>query len=129
MAESNSYGSSVNSFSDLPRCGCDRPMKMWVTNTVQNRNRKFWKCHNVGSGNSCELLLWDDEIRHHINGHRMNLPECKSCDILAVKLETLTNKIEKLKKKIASLTSANMRLKKTALILYFLVIGILYYLV
>lgn len=25
-------------FSSLPRCGCDRAMKMWVANTVQNRN-------------------------------------------------------------------------------------------
>ncbi|XP_058734719.1 uncharacterized protein LOC131606525 [Vicia villosa] len=129
MAESNSY-SSVNSFQnpDLPRCGCDRPMKLWVANTVQNRNRKFWKCRNAGSVNSCELFFWDDEIRDHINVHRMKLLECKSCDILSVKLETATNKIEKLKKKNASQTSVNMGLKKTILILCLLLIGILYYL-
>ncbi|XP_058783441.1 uncharacterized protein LOC131658125 [Vicia villosa] len=128
MAQGNSC-SSVNSFQnpDLPRCGCDRPMKLWVANTVQNRNRKFWKCRNAGTVNSCELFLWDDEIRDHINVHRMKLPDCKSCDILAVKLETAANKIEKLKKKNAIQTSVNMRLKKTILILCFVLIGIVYF--
>ncbi|XP_058727286.1 uncharacterized protein LOC131598714 [Vicia villosa] len=80
------------------------------------------------SVNSCQLFLWDDEIRDDVNMHRMKLPECKSCDILSVKLETATNKIEKLKKKNASQNSVNMRLKKTILILCLLLIGIVYYL-
>src|SRR4051812_18190822 len=28
----------------LPKSGCNQPMKMWVSNTIDNPNRKLWKC-------------------------------------------------------------------------------------
>jgi hypothetical protein len=42
--ESIAASSGVN----LPKCGCNIPMKMWISNTVQNPKRKFWKCRNIG---------------------------------------------------------------------------------
>ncbi|KAK2455504.1 hypothetical protein QL285_002949 [Trifolium repens] len=56
----SSIGNS--SSSNLPRCGCELPMKMWVSNTGQNPKRKFWKCRNSGCFDSCDLLVWDDEL-------------------------------------------------------------------
>ncbi|KAK2455320.1 hypothetical protein QL285_002787 [Trifolium repens] len=56
----SSIGNS--SCSNLPRCGCELPMKMWVSNTGLNPKRKFWKCRNSGSFGSCDLLVWDDEL-------------------------------------------------------------------
>lgn len=32
----------------LPICGCNEPMKMRVSNTNENHNRKFWKYRNWG---------------------------------------------------------------------------------
>jgi hypothetical protein len=32
----------------LPKCGCNVPMRMWISNTGQNPKRKFWKCRNSG---------------------------------------------------------------------------------
>ncbi|KAI5423072.1 hypothetical protein KIW84_046178 [Lathyrus oleraceus] len=46
-------GSKISSIGNssrlsLPRCGCNEPMKMWVSNTIYNPNRKFWKYHHSG---------------------------------------------------------------------------------
>ncbi|WJX23000.1 hypothetical protein P8452_12251 [Trifolium repens] len=56
----SSIGNS--SCSNLPRCGYELPMTMWVSNTDLNPKRKFWKCRNSGSFDSCDLLVWDDEL-------------------------------------------------------------------
>ena len=48
VGSNNTYESNSIGISIVPRCGCDRAMKMWVANSVQNQNRKFYKCRNTG---------------------------------------------------------------------------------
>lgn len=31
---------------NLPKCGCNEVMKLWVSNTDENLKRKFWRCRN-----------------------------------------------------------------------------------
>ena len=31
---------------NLPKCGCNQMMKLWVSNTDENPKRKFWRCRN-----------------------------------------------------------------------------------
>ncbi|WJX90113.1 hypothetical protein P8452_72044 [Trifolium repens] len=57
---------ATSSSSNLPRCGCELPMKLWVSNTGLNPKRKFWKCRNSGTFESCEFVVWDDEL-HEVN--------------------------------------------------------------
>ncbi|WJX40484.1 glucuronosyltransferase [Trifolium repens] len=45
----------------LPRCGCNVPMKLWLSNIGLNPKRKFWKCRNIGM-DGCDFLVWDDEL-------------------------------------------------------------------
>ncbi|WJX41767.1 hypothetical protein P8452_29077 [Trifolium repens] len=55
-ANSSGGGNNFN----LPRCGCNTPMKLLISNTGLNPKRKFWKCRNGIDG--CDNLVWDDEL-------------------------------------------------------------------
>ncbi|XP_058731465.1 uncharacterized protein LOC131630030 [Vicia villosa] len=127
MVGSSSRGSSVDSVSHqvLPRCGCDRPMKMWVSNTVQNRNRKFWKCRNAGTGNSCELFLWDDENGDSMKDNTVIHPCCKKCEVLQIQLESVTKKVVKLKIKLEAQKRKTLQLQ-IAIFMCCLIVGLLY---
>lgn len=105
-------------FSSLPKCGCDRAMKMWVANTVRNRNKKFWRCRNAGVRKLiilhiiksslwylcvnvvCDMFVWDDGIGHCMNENTNISSSCKNCEMANVKLEITTKKLEKAKMKI-----------------------------
>ncbi|XP_024636591.1 uncharacterized protein At4g04775-like [Medicago truncatula] len=46
-----------------PICGCEKVMKMWISNTDENPKRKFWRCRFSRMAEySCELFIWDDEL-------------------------------------------------------------------
>ncbi|KAK2363633.1 hypothetical protein QL285_088592 [Trifolium repens] len=48
---------------DIPDCGCKKPMRMFISNSIENPKRRYWKCvHGV---RSCDLFTWDDEIEGH----------------------------------------------------------------
>ncbi|XP_058772822.1 uncharacterized protein LOC131646906 [Vicia villosa] len=127
MVGSSSRTSTVGSVSshDLPRCGCGKTMKMWRANTVQNPNRKFLKCRNAGTGNSCELFLWDDEILHFSKGETVTSPFCKKCELLQMKLESVSNKLEKAKMKVEVQKRKNMQLR-IALVVCCMIVGCIY---
>jgi hypothetical protein len=48
MGGSKCSSIATSSSSNLPRCGCELPMKLWVSNTRLNPKRRFWKCRNSG---------------------------------------------------------------------------------
>ncbi|KAI5439720.1 hypothetical protein KIW84_025190 [Lathyrus oleraceus] len=123
MVGSNIVGSnSIPSveFSSLPRCGCDRAMKMWVANTVQNCNRKFWRCRNTWNGNIRDLFVWDDEIGHCINVNTNISASCKNCEMANVKLEITAKKLEKAKIKIDVQKKKYFNLKMGLVISWFM---------
>ncbi|XP_058769889.1 uncharacterized protein LOC131643632 [Vicia villosa] len=126
MVGRSSRASTVGSVSshDLPRCGCGNTMKMWRANTVQNPNRKFWKCRSSGTVNSCELFLWDDEILHFSKGETVTSPFCKKCDILQLKLESVSTKLEKAKMKVEVQKRKNMQLRIALIVCCMIVVCI-----
>ncbi|KAK2458344.1 hypothetical protein QL285_005517 [Trifolium repens] len=84
------------SVTNLPRCGCGHPMKMWVSNTIQNPKRLFWKCRQHGY-DSCELLVWDDELDDVVaaNRHFGQQKNCKTCESMKGTLgESLARSLE-----------------------------------
>ncbi|XP_058740465.1 uncharacterized protein LOC131612726 [Vicia villosa] len=99
-------------------------MKMWRANTVQNPNRKFWKCRSSGTVNSCELFLWDDEILHFSKGETVTSPFCKKCDILQLKLESVSTKLEKAKMKVEVQKRKNMQLRIVLIVCCMIVVCI-----
>ncbi|XP_058742254.1 uncharacterized protein LOC131614713 [Vicia villosa] len=110
---------SCNSYnSNVPTCGCSRPIKMWVANTVKNRNRKFWKCRNAGMDNSCDLFAWDDEITP-------SEQVCKHCKLAKMKNELVEAMLEKTKVKQAHLKRRISQLK-VMLVMSWIVMGVLY---
>ncbi|CAK8566775.1 unnamed protein product [Lathyrus sativus] len=141
MVGSNSVGSSSTpsvEFPSLPRCGCDRVMKMWIANTVQNRNRKFWRCRNTGNGNSSDLFVWDDEIGDCMNGNSSGLfvwdDEIGDCvnensniqasfqnfEMENVKFEITAKKLEKAKMKIEVQKKKYFNLKMAFMMSWFI---------
>ncbi|PNX71045.1 hypothetical protein L195_g058001, partial [Trifolium pratense] len=42
MASSSSVSHST--LYQIPKCGCNRPMRMFVSNSDENPKRRFWKC-------------------------------------------------------------------------------------
>ncbi|CAK8579502.1 unnamed protein product [Lathyrus sativus] len=58
---------SANSHhAQAPVCGCNRSMKMFMSNSVENPKRRFWKCQNsrlIMSG--CNLVIWDDDLERN----------------------------------------------------------------
>ncbi|CAL5186772.1 unnamed protein product [Lathyrus oleraceus] len=93
---------------------------MWVANTVQNRNRKFWRCRNAGNENNCDLFVWDDEIGHCMN-ENTNIPaSCKNCKMENVRLEITTKKLEKEKMKIVVQKKKYFNLKMILVISWFM---------
>ncbi|MCH88202.1 zinc finger homeodomain protein, partial [Trifolium medium] len=60
---------------EIPKCGCNIPMRMFTSNTDENPKRRYWKCSNTGVDiscdfdskaiASCQLFIWDDEIEGH----------------------------------------------------------------
>ncbi|KAI5388073.1 hypothetical protein KIW84_073963 [Lathyrus oleraceus] len=103
-------------FSSLPRCGCDRAMKMWVANTVQNRNGSSRDVNE----NNCDLFVWDDEIEHCMNANTNILASCKNCEITKVKLEITTKKLEKAKMEIDVQKKKYFNLKMGLVISWFM---------
>ncbi|KAK2389291.1 hypothetical protein QL285_062890 [Trifolium repens] len=81
MGGSKCSSIETSSVTNLPRCGCGHPMKMWVSNTIQNPKRLFWKCRQHGY-DSCELLVWDDELDDvvAVNRHFGQKKNCKTCE-------------------------------------------------
>ncbi|XP_058769019.1 uncharacterized protein LOC131642869 [Vicia villosa] len=118
MASNKSVVSCNSYISKVPTCGCSRPMKMWVANTIKNRNRKFWKCRNAGMDNSCELFVWDDEITP-------SEQVCKQCELAKMKNELVEAILEKIKLKQALLKRRISQLK-VALVMSWIVIGVMY---
>lgn len=83
---------------------------MWISNTIENPNRKFWKCQNsrvrfgyffsfififrltflfflillstqFSSVVSCELFIWDDEVGQVERTQK--IPQnCKNCEMI-----------------------------------------------
>lgn len=37
-------------------------MVIYIANTRANQGRRFWKCRNWMKKNTCQLLIWDDEL-------------------------------------------------------------------
>ncbi|CAI8612678.1 unnamed protein product [Vicia faba] len=107
-------------YSKVPRYGCCRPMKMWFANTVENRNRKFWKYRNAGMDNSCDMFIRDDEIAHSISEISNSESYCKHCDVAKVKFELTERKLEKSKLKIVALKRKIFQLNMTILMSWFI---------
>ncbi|KAK2375727.1 hypothetical protein QL285_076598 [Trifolium repens] len=49
---------------EIPTCGCNKPMKLFISNSNDNPKRRFWKCSRLRVPN-CDLFTWDDEIEGH----------------------------------------------------------------
>ncbi|XP_058775842.1 uncharacterized protein LOC131650128 [Vicia villosa] len=113
MDQSYSNGSSNSlEISSVPQCGCRLPMKMWVANTMQNRNRKFWKCRLAGGLNSCDLFLWDDEFATAMGeSTKSENRDCKKCNVALVKLEITVKKLEKTKLKVTIMQKKMYQMK------------------
>ncbi|KAK2434678.1 hypothetical protein QL285_019810 [Trifolium repens] len=76
-ANSSGGGNNFN----LPRCGCNTPMKLLISNTGLNPKRKFWKCRNGLDG--CDNLVWDDELDEVEAANpksRSAITSCKNCE-------------------------------------------------
>ncbi|KAI5383677.1 70-kilodalton heat shock protein [Lathyrus oleraceus] len=96
----------------LPRCGCNETMKLFVSKSIENPGRKFWKCRNYMNG--CGLFLWDDLVSEFAV-KETNPSGCRQCEVNKAYLIEFAkeiveeidcrvgklNKLEKLKKKIA----------------------------
>ncbi|XP_058750749.1 uncharacterized protein LOC131623743 [Vicia villosa] len=83
-----SKSSSTNDYGvGLPKCGCNMPMKMWVSKSIDNPGKKFWKCKNMMD--KCGLFLWDDLIK----GKDPNPSRCLQCDGEKKYLRELANEI------------------------------------
>ncbi|XP_050878664.1 uncharacterized protein LOC127082470 [Lathyrus oleraceus] len=109
-------GSKASSTSEvgngLPRCGCNETMKLFVSKSIENPGRKFWKCRNYMNG--CGLFLWDDLVSEFAV-KETNPSGCRQCEVNKAYLIEFAkeiveeidcrvgklNKLEKLKKKIA----------------------------
>ncbi|KAK2360662.1 hypothetical protein QL285_085906 [Trifolium repens] len=78
---SSSYANSGGTLAPLPRCGCNVPMKLWLSNTGLNPKRKFWKCRNIGM-DGCDFLVWDDELEEveAANPKSRFTTACKNCE-------------------------------------------------
>jgi hypothetical protein len=48
MGGSKCSSIETSSGTNLPRCGCGVPMKMSLSNRIQNPKRLFWKCRHHG---------------------------------------------------------------------------------
>nr|XP_004509564.1 uncharacterized protein LOC101505928 [Cicer arietinum] len=102
-----------------PLCGCKQVMRMWMANTPKNPKRKFWKCKNYGSEQSCHLFVWDDDRNLH-NGNQNPstvaagpvsadtvaldhvAPACNNCDMMKSFMMNNSRDVDKLKKKLES---------------------------
>ncbi|CAJ2679647.1 unnamed protein product [Trifolium pratense] len=61
-----SSSSVANSMAvQIPECGCNKPMRMYISNSGENPKRRYWKCPTHGGVQSCNLFVWDDEIEGH----------------------------------------------------------------
>ncbi|KAK2379778.1 hypothetical protein QL285_067540 [Trifolium repens] len=49
---------------EIPTCGCNNPMKFFISNSNDNPKRRYWKCSRLRVP-SCDLFKWDDEIEGH----------------------------------------------------------------
>ncbi|XP_058745599.1 uncharacterized protein LOC131618381 [Vicia villosa] len=126
MSSRKSIGSSTsNTFSGPPRCGCDLAMKMWVSSTARNLNRKFWKCRNAGNENSCELFIWDDEYGDSQKRNGNIQWDCKICDKTEKELQTVLKKLSKAKLKVEEERKTSVKLK-IALVLSWVLFAFMY---
>ena len=88
-----------------PKCGHNVSMKLFVSKSVANPGRKYWKCKFWGKGDDCNAFVWDDEFSDDFgdNGHSdvvsVELMSKLERDI-ALKMEAMEKKMDELKKKL-----------------------------
>ncbi|XP_058783104.1 uncharacterized protein LOC131657759 [Vicia villosa] len=87
-----------------PKCGHNVSMKLFVSKSVANPGRKFWKCKFWGKGDDCNIFLWDDEFSGerdfgHSDVGSVELMRKIERDI-AIKMEAMEKKIDGLTKKM-----------------------------
>ncbi|XP_058760397.1 uncharacterized protein LOC131633727 [Vicia villosa] len=62
MSSSYVANSEVSQIPQIPECGCNKPMKLFISNSRNNPKRRYWKCANVEARRCCSLFIWDDEL-------------------------------------------------------------------
>ncbi|CAL5205689.1 unnamed protein product [Lathyrus oleraceus] len=103
--------SSVGNFSmsEIPVCGCNKEMRMFISNSTKNPKRRFWKCSNLGL--CWSLFIWDDEVERNTSTEHKNSIRC-NCSEFAQELGCIIKDLEARKKEKTELKLENER-KKT----------------
>ncbi|CAK8560578.1 unnamed protein product [Lathyrus sativus] len=74
-------------------CGCNRSMKMYMSNSVENPKRRFWKCQNSGLMSGCKLFIWDDELERNSTSDLRSSSGC-NCSKMLKDLGSIVKEIE-----------------------------------
>ncbi|CAL5205350.1 unnamed protein product [Lathyrus oleraceus] len=74
--------SSIGNFSEfeIPVCGCNKTMMMFISNSTKNPKRIFWKSSNSGLG--CSLFIWDDEVEYNTSTEHKNSIICYLSEVV-----------------------------------------------
>ncbi|CAL5212552.1 unnamed protein product [Lathyrus oleraceus] len=106
--------SSVGNFSvsEIPVCGCNKAMRMFISNSTKHPKRRFWKCSNSGLG--CSLFIWDDEVERSTSTEYKNSIRC-NCSEFVQELSCIIKDLEARKKDKTKLKLENER-KKTKML-------------
>ncbi|CAL5198051.1 unnamed protein product [Lathyrus oleraceus] len=97
------------SVSEIPFCGFNKAMRMFISSSTKNPKRRFWKCSNLGLG--CSLFIWDNEVERSISTKYKNSIRC-NCSKFVQELGFIIKDLEARKKEKMKLKLENER-KKT----------------
>ncbi|CAK8577862.1 unnamed protein product [Lathyrus sativus] len=104
----SSVGNS--SQSQIPVYGCNRAMRMFISNSSENHKRRFWKCANSGVMSNYKLFLWDDELERSISTEPKISIGC-NCSEVMHELSCIIKDVEARKKEKMKLKLENERKK------------------
>ena len=82
-----------SSEAEIPIVGCNRAMRMFISNSSENPKRRFWKCVNSGVMSSCKLFLWDGELERSISTQPKEIIGC-NCSKVVQELGCIIKDVE-----------------------------------
>ncbi|CAK8569665.1 unnamed protein product [Lathyrus sativus] len=97
-----------------PVCGCNRSMKMFMSNSIENPKRRFWKRQNSWLMSGCKLFIWDDELERNLASD-LKSSSGRNCSKMLKDLGSIIKEIEIVKKEKMKIKLKKKKRKATLL--------------
>lgn len=68
--------------SQIPICGCNRAMRMFISYSIENPKQRLWRSSYSGVMANCKLFIWDDKLERNTSNESKNSTGCNCTEVV-----------------------------------------------